>query len=328
MPILILVILLTTILVIYFKRKIDKEVKETEGKLKTFKDSLNKSLSKSHLLNEEIKDYEIQLERVISFYEVSKEISKSLERDTIFKLFKDNLKNHFEFSDCLLREEQEPIPNYEPFPLRIEKDKILFFYLKDLREEDKERFNILLNQFTLALRRSLLYGRLQELAIRDSLTGLFNRRYMLERCEDELKRSEKFNLNLSFLLADIDNFKSYNDRYGHLVGDQVLINLARIIKANIRLIDLAARYGGEEFLILLPDTSKENAFLVAERIRRAISEESIKAYDEILFVTASFGISEFPQDSLELTGLIDKADSALYRAKSEGRNKICVYNIS
>ncbi len=305
----------------------EKEVNRIKEKLNSLRDSLNESISKKQTLDRESKDYRTELERVISFYEISKELSKSLKVDEIFKSFKESLSYHLSFSDCLLKENEETIIDYEKFPLRIEKDKTFFLYLKGLREEDKENFSVFLNQLTLVLRRSSLYERLQELAITDSLTGLFSRRYMLERSEDELRRSKKFNLDFSLLLADIDHFKSYNDRYGHLVGDQILRNLGRIIKTNIRLIDLAARFGGEEFLILLPETDKIQAVNAGERIRKAIEIEKIKAYDEILNVSCSFGVAGFPQDSSELADLVDKADFALYQAKKEGRNRVCMHGI-
>lgn len=312
---------------INFKKKMEKEINRIKEKLNLLRDSLNESISKKQTLDRESKDYRTELEEVISFYEISKELSKSLKVDEIFKSFKEKLSYHLRFSDCLLKENEEAIADYEKFPLRIEKDKTFFLYLKGLEEKDKENFSVFLNQLTLVLRRSSLYERLQELAITDSLTGLFSRRYMLERSEDELKRSKKFNLDFSLLLADIDHFKSYNDRYGHLVGDQILRNLGRTIKMNIRLIDLAARFGGEEFLILLPETDKIQAVNACERIRKAIEIEKIKAYDENLSVSCSFGIAGFPQDSLELADLIDKADFALYQAKKEGRNKVCMYSI-
>ena len=126
-------------------------------------------------------------------------------------------------------------------------------------------------------------------------------------------------------MVDIDFFKTYNDKYGHLTGDQILREIAGIIKDNIREIDIIGRYGGEEFCVVLPDTDNGGAGYVAERIRSAVEEATIKAYDTTVKATVSLGIAVYPQDGKEMTELIDKADWALYRAKKQGRNQICAF---
>jgi len=125
-------------------------------------------------------------------------------------------------------------------------------------------------------------------------------------------------------MIDIDYFKDYNDRYGHIVGDAILRELSKSIQEAIRQIDLMGRYGGEEFSIILSETDKGAAQFAAERIRQAIEDRRIRVYDEELKITVSIGISAFPQDGKEIKTLIDRADSALYRAKEAGRNRICV----
>jgi diguanylate cyclase (GGDEF)-like protein len=140
-----------------------------------------------------------------------------------------------------------------------------------------------------------------------------------------MERSKKFNYRFSCLMIDIDHFKDYNDRYGHLVGDAILKEVSKSIKENIRQIDLIGRYGGEEFSIVLTETDKEKAQFVAERIRQAIEYKSIRVYDEDLKVTVSIGICEYPADGKNARELFDKADAALYQAKQEGRNRVCVY---
>ncbi|MGA2775549.1 MAG: GGDEF domain-containing protein [Candidatus Omnitrophota bacterium] len=157
----------------------------------------------------------------------------------------------------------------------------------------------------------------------DGLTQIFSRRYFMDRFEEELKRSKRFKLELSFLMIDIDRFKEYNDRYGHLVGDAILREVSRSIKDNIRQVDFMGRYGGEELSIVLTDTDKEQARIAAERIRAAVDSESIHVYDENLRATVSIGISSFPDDALEVKSIIDKADKALYSAKQQGRNRVC-----
>lgn len=126
-------------------------------------------------------------------------------------------------------------------------------------------------------------------------------------------------------MLDIDHFKEYNDKYGHLVGDVLLKEISRIIKDSIRQIDLVGRYGGEEFSIILTETDKEGAVFAAERIRQSVQNRSIRAYDEDLKVTISIGISVYPGHGQDAAGLIEKADQALYQAKDTGRNRVCLY---
>ncbi len=180
-------------------------------------------------------------------------------------------------------------------------------------------------QFLLGLKRAVLYQHVQEMATLDSLTKVFTRRYWFQRCNEELERSRKYNYNLTCLMIDVDRFKGFNDTYGHLVGDAVLMAVVRVVRENIRQIDLLGKYGGEEFCVILTETAVQGAQFVAERIRQALQDTSVQAYDEILKVTISIGIAGFPNDSRDLTGLVDKADQALYRAKETGRNKVCVY---
>ncbi|MBU2258515.1 MAG: GGDEF domain-containing protein, partial [Candidatus Omnitrophica bacterium] len=146
-----------------------------------------------------------------------------------------------------------------------------------------------------------------------------------ERFVEEINRSRKFDYSLAFLMIDIDYFKDLNDRYGHLVGDVILKEVSRIIKDNIRQIDILGRYGGEEFCLALPETEKEEARFAAERIREAIEDALIRAYDEDLRITLSVGIAVFPGDAQDTDALIDRADQALYKAKQSGRNKVCIH---
>jgi diguanylate cyclase (GGDEF)-like protein len=127
-------------------------------------------------------------------------------------------------------------------------------------------------------------------------------------------------MSLSLLMIDVDHFKSVNDKHGHLVGDHVLRSINLMIEENIREIDYVGRYGGEEFCVVLPETDSEGGFFVAERIRKAIEETGVDAYDTKLKVTVSIGIASFPYDAKKSLELIDKADWALYRSKKRGRN--------
>jgi len=174
---------------------------------------------------------------------------------------------------------------------------------------------------TLVLEESV---RFEQLSITDSLTGLYNRRFLKNRLEEELNRSNRQGLSLTVLFIDLDFFKNYNDVCGHLAGDDALRKTSEIIKASLREMDIVARYGGEEFCALLPGTSKAEALVVAERIRFEIESEQFPGDSDIPFrrLTASLGVASFPEDGRTFTDLIHASDVALYQAKSTGRNRI------
>jgi len=273
---------------------------------------------------------EYKVANIFALYEIAKEITKSLKKEELFSFFKDKLSENMDFEDCRLidsKKDLKKFTDYLEFPLSTKKSVIGYLIIKGISKENKKRFPILVKQFTLGLRRVRLYERIEKLAITDSLTRAQTRRYCLERFDEEFQRSKKHNLRLSCLMVDIDHFKKYNDKYGHLVGDAVLRETAKTMKLCIREIDLLGRFGGEEFIIILPDTSKEAAVFVAERIRQQIEKQQIKAYDEALKVTISIGIATFPVDARGYEELIDKSDWALYRAKKIGRNRVCTFGV-
>ncbi len=210
-------------------------------------------------------------------------------------------------------------------PLSIEGKILAILYMEGLTRDYFDNFLILASQFAIHLERIFLYNRVEEMAITDSLTGVHTRRHLMERFKEEIRRSMKHKSPLSVLILDIDNFKDRNDRFGHLVGDVILRDIGRLLKSNLREIDIIGRYGGEEFVMVLSNTPKKGARGVAERIRQTIGVSRFKAYDEIVDVTASLGISGFPEDGVDAEGLIDCADRALYRAKETGRNKVVIY---
>ena len=165
---------------------------------------------------------------------------------------------------------------------------------------------------------------LKELAIRDGLTGLFNHRHFKEVLDRELARSVRYERTLSLIMLDVDNFKDYNDTHGHPAGDEVLKTLADIISTRLRVVDCPARYGGEEFAVLLPETDLDGGKTVAEDIRAQMENYPFNGRESQPQgkVTVSLGVAEFDPSSAKLPSLLERADEALYRAKSEGRNRV------
>jgi len=162
--------------------------------------------------------------------------------------------------------------------------------------------------------------RLEELSITDDLTGIYNRRHFYEKLSQEIARADRHKRPLSLLMFDVDHFKSYNDTHGHLAGNRILERVGRIVSEEIREVDWAFRYGGDEFTVILPETSKENAVVVAERIRKAF--EKCK-FDK---TTLSIGIAQYDLKS-DLDTLIKHADEAMYKAKNQGGNRIEIYGM-
>jgi diguanylate cyclase (GGDEF)-like protein/putative nucleotidyltransferase with HDIG domain len=164
-----------------------------------------------------------------------------------------------------------------------------------------------------------LYARVEQKSRIDELTGLFNRRHFEERLKEEVSRHSRYGDVFSIFMLDLDNFKTYNDMYGHPAGDALLSQVGRIIKSSIRDADQAFRYGGDEFVAILPETSKEDACIVAERVREQIAKEMDK---KSLTVTCSIGLASYPEDGVISGELVAGADTALYYAKWTGGNRV------
>ena len=156
----------------------------------------------------------------------------------------------------------------------------------------------------------------------DGLTQIFNKRYFIETLERELGRAHRYRRELSLIMFDIDNFKKINDSYGHLAGDHVLKQLAGVIKGRIRREDILSRYGGEEFSIILPEIDNSNAMQLAEKIRAIIEEAVFRFEDTDIPVTISIGVSSLKTEAIEPHEFIRIADTFLYEAKSQGRNRV------
>ena len=187
-------------------------------------------------------------------------------------------------------------------------------------QEDLELVISVANQAGVIVENAQLYSQAMTWAITDGLTRLYNHRYMHECLDKEIARDTRFGTNFALIMIDIDFFKTYNDTYGHLAGDDVLASVAKCIQSSIRNIDLPFRYGGEEFAVILPETSKEGVYVVAERIRDKIQERGFKGRSS---VTASLGVASWPTDGVTKEQLLLSADRALYTAKETGRNRTC-----
>ena len=181
-------------------------------------------------------------------------------------------------------------------------------------------------QLSLAMNNLQLRESLRVQSIRDSLTGLYNRRYLEENLEREILRCDRHGLPLSVLMLDVDHFKRFNDQHGHAAGDALLASIAQTLQAMTREEDIACRYGGEEFTVVMPETDSVSAQRRAEEIRKAIAATTVLHLRKLLGPnTASLGIATFPDGARTPQELLELADAALYRAKAEGRNRVAVY---
>lgn len=168
----------------------------------------------------------------------------------------------------------------------------------------------------------------QELALIDDLTKIYNRRYLGQKLNEEINRATRYPQKFSFLMIDIDDFKKYNDTYGHLAGDKVLKDIANILFYRSRHIDFAARYGGEEFVIIAPHTDKMGASILAARMVDFVSKKDFTLdVSTITKATISIGLATFPDDATTKEELIRVADKALYQAKKLGKNRVCLFGV-
>lgn len=187
---------------------------------------------------------------------------------------------------------------------------------KQLRQLEKvarisDRYQTMMRDLNIALR---------EASTHDALTGIANRRLLTERLREESERAKRYSRPLCVVMVDIDRFKAINDEHGHEIGDNVLMEVVRVMEAEIREHDLVGRWGGEEFLVLMPETSTDSAILVMERLREAVARLRVRINDESLSVTVSLGLSELRADE-NYSSAINRADVALLRAKRNGRNR-------
>lgn len=258
--------------------------------------------------------------KFLEFYEI-KSFDEFNLSTSIIDLFKENY--GFITKEKLIKQESwfKYIKNLPEIDRTIKiknkelEDKI-FAVSVDYYKNENDNYVISLTDITKIQEKSNL---LEYQATHDKLTGLFNRNSFDETFGKELRRGQRYNNDLSLIIFDIDDFKNINDSYGHQAGDEVLIEISKIVLGNVREHDFVVRWGGEEFLILLPETTSDGAIIVAEKIRKVI--ESISFTNKDIKVTSSFGISLMKKDDTEKE-LISRADKALYQAKESGKNKV------
>jgi two-component system cell cycle response regulator len=188
-------------------------------------------------------------------------------------------------------------------------------------KDKREMLSVLANHVAVSLANARMYGRMEEMATTDGLTGLVNHRTFQDRFTEMLARAERTSGKHALLLTDIDHFKKVNDTYGHPTGDAVLREVARVVQQCVRKIDLAARYGGEEFAIVLEATDHKGALMLAERIRAEVQKQVFQSDKGPFSVTLSLGIAVYPDDAQDKPGIVGLADQALYYAKHNGRNR-------
>ncbi|HEY3412861.1 MAG TPA: sensor domain-containing diguanylate cyclase [Armatimonadota bacterium] len=185
------------------------------------------------------------------------------------------------------------------------------------------------NSVVFPVQRALLEEDLRRLAFTDAQTSLFNHRHFQDQLDEEVSRAQRYGRAVSLILMDIDDFKVFNDTFGHPAGDRLLADLAHTLKADLRTVDIAARYGGEEFVVICPETQRDQAMILAERLCATIADERFHVDGgESQPVTVSIGVASYPQDARNKTELVDAADHALYEAKRRGKNCVVPFSAS
>ncbi|NCU26990.1 sensor domain-containing diguanylate cyclase, partial [Candidatus Nomurabacteria bacterium] len=250
---------------------------------------------------------------------------------TLQPLLIEDVKSDYRFdADKIAEEETRSIRSLISVPLLVGHKAIGILRVDSAQEnnftvEDLRFLNAVGDLGAVAIENAQLYERVEQLAIRDGLTNLYLRRYLMDRLPEEISRHVRSKSEMSFLMMDLDFFKDYNDKYGHMAGDIVL----KMMSASLTDFfsepgNLIFRYGGEEFCVLLADCSKQKAEQLANEFRQRIAKERILLRRQETNITVSIGVASFPHDAQGKDDLIHKADLALYQAKKKGRDRVCV----
>jgi len=201
------------------------------------------------------------------------------------------------------------------------------FSVRDFKPREISLLSLLSTIAAIAIDKTRMIESTRMMAITDELTGLYNHRHFLQQLTNEINRAKRYDRPLSLLMLDIDNFKNYNDTYGHLKGNQILKDLAGMIRG--REVDISARYGGEEFMIIMPETNRRRGLMLAERLCKTIANYPFKHRETQPGgrLTVSIGLATFPENAATAYSLIEASDKALYEAKRGGRNRVCISSI-
>jgi diguanylate cyclase (GGDEF)-like protein len=196
--------------------------------------------------------------------------------------------------------------------------------IEQLTEEERLVIYAVASELVVAVENSQLYKLTKQLSVTDELTGMFNYRYLQQRIDDEVARAKRYSKHVSLLMMDADDFKMFNDSYGHLAGDRALADFKVVLSSVVREVDVVARYGGEEFAVVLPETDAAGAFVVAEKIREAIAAHLFGDAEgaRCCTLTVSIGVATYPTYAYDKESLLREADDALYRAKNGGKNRV------
>ncbi len=248
-------------------------------------------------------------------------------------LFYDGYRQRYEHSPLFHKRMKLPnvFQSVAIFPLDVKEETlgaVVFLGQKDkcFSPSVRKILEVLSMQASVSIKNAKMVRDLEQLATTDGLTGLINHRTFQKQLIHEIERARRTSTPLSFMLVDLDHFKKINDNYGHPMGDFVLKEVAAFLKQSVRNVDFVARYGGEEFAIILPDTSSEDAHLLATRMGAEIRKKEMEDQGVKLGVTFSIGIASYPEHTLQKEQLIDFADTALYHSKKTGRNKATLFN--
>lgn len=191
------------------------------------------------------------------------------------------------------------------------------------KEEDLLVLTTLADYTAIAIENAKFFQKIQELTVTDDLTKLYNSRYLFRFLDYEVERARRYKSSIAIIFLDLDKFKDVNDTYGHLNGSKLLTEVAKLIAGGLRKVDMACRYGGDEFIIVMPQTSKKQAYHAAEKLRANIHESIFLKDDGLnLRMAASFGVASLPDDAKDASELIQLADKAMYRAKNKSRNAV------